>query len=399
MLLVQQLLRSGTSLEELKTTHGINYNITNNKICLNYDQINASESDPVACQCRGLILRVDTFDVVACPMFRFFNMGQGNAAVVDFNSALVEEKMDGSCIVVYWDQEQNIWCSGTRSRSEANVPIDDSGKTFSDLVNIACSKMSQNKTDTLQDFMQNISSGNKDPKQYTFVFELTSPLNRIVCSYNNFKLTLLAVRNNTTLQEEDPKLWSSPKYNLETPKLYHFNNINHLIQIIREWNPLVHEGVVLKDTNFNRIKVKNPSYLALNHMRDSLMKSIRGCIEIILLEKDDDIISIVPEFVKKKIEYIKPVIRKVFTTTAEDFERLNPITDMKSFALEANQCLWPGALFALKRGKTTDLKTFSLGNHPDKAKISAPAVNTMFELCKKIDPKVGNLEVELSSND
>lgn len=403
-LLVQELLRSGKSLDSLKETNGINYNITKDKVCLNYDQINASESDPVASQCRGLVLRLDSWDVVACPMFRFFNLHQGNAADVDINNAAFEEKMDGTCIIVYWDENQQLWCSGTRSRCEADVPIDDTKITFSGLVKIAVNNMYFSKNTTaycvklisLQDFMSAMNSvNNSNKKQYTFVFELTSPINRIVCKYNKIELTLLAVRNNITLKEEKSSLWNNEDFGLKTPKLYEFNNINHLTQVIVDWNPIDHEGVVIKDKNFNRVKVKNPAYLALNHMRDSLMKSIRGCIEIILLGKEDDIVGVMPEFVMKKIEYLKPIIKEVLLRTQKEYDEIKEIQDMKTFALEAQKKLWPSAMFALKRGKTTDLKTFSLGNQKNSVKIPSPAINTMLELCKVIDPKITNLELEL----
>jgi hypothetical protein len=394
-LLAQEYLRSGKTLEELKTDHGVKSHITNGKICLNYDQIEAREDDLLACQCRGLILRESGFDVVACPMFRFFNIEQGNAANIDINTAAFEEKMDGTCIIVYWDNIKNTWCVGTRGRAEADVNIDESGITFSQLVDTACSKMRESNC-TINDLMNDIKDDSKsETKNHTFVFELTSPINKIVCQYNEIKLTLLAVRNNVTLQESNPCLWSAPKFGLKTPQLYKFQNINHLIQVIREWNPYEHEGIVVKDSNYNRVKVKNPAYLALNHMRDSLAHSLKGIIELILLGKEDDVVQMLPEFISRKINYLKPVVREVLVRTQADYDELNHIDNMKEFAIEAQKRLWPGALFALKRNKTTDLKTFSLGNQNDKSKIPLPAINTMLELCKIIDPKVANLDLEL----
>lgn len=96
MLLVQMYLQSGKTLEDLKTEHGVKSHETNDKVCFNYDQLEARNSDPLASQCRGLVLRKDTWEVVACPMFRFFNLEQTEvAADIDWASAVFEEKMDG----------------------------------------------------------------------------------------------------------------------------------------------------------------------------------------------------------------------------------------------------------------------------------------------------------------
>jgi len=226
-------------------------------------------------------------------------------------------------------------------------------------------------------------------RERTFIFELTSPANRIVCKYETIKLTLLAVRNNKTLKEEPPELWVFHDKAITTPKLYSFNNVNHMIQVIRDWNPEEHEGIVVKDNNFNRIKVKNPSYVAFNHMRDSLSTSLRGCIEVILLGKDDDVIPMMPDMIAKRIITLKPLVREVLKQTEQDYAELKDIEDIKTYALAAKEKLWPAALFALKRGKTSDLKTLSLGNDRGAgSKIPSNAANTMLELCRRVGSDV-----------
>jgi len=397
-LLVQKYLRSGKTLEELHQDHGVKSYVCNGKIGLNYE---AKNTDPVACECRGLILREGSYDIVACPMFRFFNMEQGDvAAKIDWNQAAFEEKIDGSAIIVY--NFQNKWMCGTRGRPEADGTIDDGDLKFSDLVEAAVHAMNPGKN--LQDLMNDMQSVETDPDgslvkaaDRTFVFELTSPVNRIVCKYQTIKLTLLAVRNNKNLKEESPEGWELESYGLTTPKLYDFNNVNHMIQVIRDWNPEDHEGVVVKDFYFNRIKVKSPSYCAFNKMRDSLSTSLRGCIEVILLGKDDDVIPMMPDMIAKRIVALKPLVREVLKQTERDYAELKDIEDMKTFAFSAKEKLWPAALFALKRNKTPDLKTFSLGNDRGAgAKIPSNATNTMLELCRKVSPEVvGGLKLSI----
>jgi len=398
MLLVQKYLMSGKTLDDLQSEHGVKHHVTNGKVVLNYDQIEARDSDPLSQQCRGLVLRERDWSVVACPMFRFFNKEQeAIAAEIDWNTAQYEEKMDGSCIIVYYDEDQYKWCCGTRGRCEADADAHDAGMTFSQLVESAINWMvaragafTFDKV-TLSGFME---KGGAD-KNKTYVFELTSPLNRIVCKYDNFTLTLLAVRDNRSLKESDPRdhVGGFEFFGLKTPEIYEFNNVNHLIQVIRDWSPEDHEGIVVKDAQFNRIKVKNPAYVAFNHLNQSLSTSLRGCIEVILVGKDDDVIPMMPDFIANRIRKLKSAVQEVLARTQKDFDELKDIDDMKTYALEAQKRLWPGALFALKRGKTPDLKTFALGNKEDVSKIPSTATNSMLALCRKIDPDIAKLEI------
>lgn len=401
-LLVQDYLRSGKSLEDLNAEHGVKSTITNGKISLNYDQIEASNGDQLACQCRGLILRENTYEIVACPMFRFFNIEQKEfAANIDWPSAAYEEKLDGTCLIVYFDNCQNIWRSATRSRSEADCGIDGSDVTFSMLANEICRSMynkhhSVNLNKNLNDLMDSTQRLHPEIniKTKTFIFELTSPINRIVCQYNDSKLTLLAVRDNISLEEEDPNFWNAKEeFGILTPQLYYFNDVSHMVEVIRSWDPKEHEGVVVKDKYWNRVKVKNPAYLAYNHMRDSLATSMRGCAEVILLGKDDDVVGMMPDMIANRILKLKPAIAKVIEITTKDYDELKHIQNMKEFALEAQKRLWPAALFALKRGKTKDLRAFSLGNRTDVSKIPQNATDSILELAKKIDPEIGKLMV------
>lgn len=385
-LLVQSFLRSGNSLEQLYLEHGVKSYVQNRKISLSYDQIEARDSDPLSQQCRGLILREGSFDIVAAPMFRFFNLEQtGLCSSIDWDSAAFEEKLDGTLIIAYYDDEASLWFCATRSRPEADVPVDNGTKTFTDLVNITVER--RFGFPNLRSLLEMKGSGLKNK---TFCMELCSPLNRIVCDYPDFSLTMLAVRDNISLLEHDPKQYAE-MLGIPNIKTYSFQNVSEVVEAVRQWDPKDHEGLVVKDGEFRRIKVKNPAYVAYNHMRDSLSTSIRGCMEVILLGKDDDVIPMVPEFIGDRIKKLKPVVAKVLQQTNQDYEELKNIEPMKDFALAAQQRLWPAALFALKRAKTSDLLLFAQGNNPEIAKIPTSSVDTMLMLCQKIDPTIKDI--------
>lgn len=113
-LLIQDYLRSGKTLEDLVVEHGVYSKITNGKIALSYDQLEAKNTDPIACECRGLVLEENTYNIVAFPLMRFFNDSQVDLIPKDFDweSAKYQTKMDGCCdedtVLITEDGEKTI---------------------------------------------------------------------------------------------------------------------------------------------------------------------------------------------------------------------------------------------------------------------------------------------------
>lgn len=384
-LLIQEKLISGISLDDIKYEHGVKYHETNGKICFNYDQIESKPSDKLANQCRGLVLQKDTWEILACPFFRFFNLDQeGVAAPINWSTAEFQSKLDGTLIYVYFDYNQNKWCSGTRSRAEADGNINNSSSTFSDLVNHTCTEMYGKKTD-LQDLMSN------SDKQHTYMFELTTPVNQVVCQYNDFKLTLLGVRDNISILEKNPNPSYFKDFNITTPSVFKFDNLNHMYEVFKNWSPKEYEGVVVKDHLFNRVKVKTPSYLALHHMTDSLQSSLRGCAELILLGKDDDIVPMMSNYISNRIIKLKGAINKVFSITYNDFNHIKHISDKKEFALKATKCLWPAALFSLKTNKINNLEDLFMKDYLKTGSFNTSQIKNLIFLCEKVDNSIKNI--------
>lgn len=374
---VQTYLRSGKSLEDLKNDHGVNYFVQNGKISLSYNQILVKDDDELSQQCRGLILRDQTFDVVAVPMFRFFNIEQTTiAAEIDWSTASIEEKLDGTLVIVYYDHVMGRWFSATRSRPEADVPIDTYSFTFSNLFEMALQKLTKVNEMDLQLFMSEMS------RDLTYCFELCTPLNRIVCAYGDFFVHLLAVRDNISFQEQHPSGFAKI-LGIPQPKTYSFSGLAELLTIIRSWNPEEHEGVVVKDSCFRRVKIKSPAYVAYNHIRDKLSTSIRGCVEIIILGKDDDVTHILPEFIVHRIAKIKTAMKAFLAQTQADFDSIKHLEDKKEFAMAATKCVWPSALFALHQKKVS-----SLDEHVLKHTESNSGLDTIYGFCRKIDPSL-----------
>jgi hypothetical protein len=101
------------------------------------------------------------------------------------------------------------------------------------------------------------------PPLWTFMFELTSPYNKIIVPYRETKLTLLGCRDPQGI-EHTPE-WAVKNFALsfETPKIYPLKNIDEVIAYCQSVNTNDREGVVVQDEYFNRIKIKTDHYRSL----------------------------------------------------------------------------------------------------------------------------------------
>jgi hypothetical protein len=398
-LLVQEYLETH-SFGDLAREHGVyaSFNETGYKFSLNYDQIEAKEDDPLAQECRGLILSAEygsffvsrknatplvlekmvpgKTKILAYPMKRFFNHGQGAAANVNWSDPklAVLEKLDGTLCIVYWDPFINKWCVATRSVPEADLLMDNGIYTFRTLFERALTNTCGFAFD---EFTRGLNSS------ITYCFELTSPYNRIVVYYPEPRVALLAARRLYGDLEEfdlqDEYTTNTIGYHQDSfdqlggvpvVKSYTYNTIDELVNWVSSLNPMEHEGVVVRDSKFNRIKIKNAAYVAYNKIRDTLATSERNCVELILAEKDDDVIPMLPEEIVKNLQKIKvgvvAAIKQYDIAYQQAFTEANAIKpgDKKTFAIliTQNNKFWTAPFFQMFDGKASSMKDFIMKN-------------------------------------
>lgn len=335
MMNVQNYLLTHT-LNDLARDHGVyaRFSTKNpHKFTLNYDQLEARDADPVSQECRGLVLATPTAlgsmdvvvghtDVLARPMNRFFNYGQGAAADVDFDApgTVIYEKLDGTLCILYFDPFLSDWCVATRSVPDADLPMDGFGnQTFSDLFWKA---YQQTKPQDYPGAWE---------KSLTYCLELCTPENQIVVRYNDYKVYLLAVRETATGHEHDPSVHADYLGVLAAPT-YKLGSTTELLNFVSGREPSQFEGVVVCDPYFRRVKIKNAGYLALNKIKDSVAKSPRAVMEIILLGQEDDVMPLVAPHVQERILTLKDKLRNLIHTVDAEYDQIyHP--DRKTFAL------------------------------------------------------------------
>ena len=142
----------------------------------------------------------------------------------------------------------------------------------------------------------------------TYMFELTTPRNRIVVAYEGFGITLLAARKTASGKELLPAFVQAQVKVPAAPR-FRFSSLEEMVDFVSDRDPTKHEGIVACDHLFRRVKIKNAGYLALNRVRDSVMNSPRGLIELILLEKLDDALPLFSEEIVKRAEALRESFR------------------------------------------------------------------------------------------
>lgn len=334
--------------------------IYDKKMLLKYDQINSSMGELEVQECRGIVLEKDTLKVMSMPFTKFFNAAEGHAATIDWDTARVLEKCDGSMIQLYYDWHKDEWFAGTTGTAEGEGEVNNKmGTTFNSLF-----------WDTMAKYEG--FDKNKLEKEICYIFELTTPYNIVVKPHGESSVTLLAARNMVTLEE-----WSfhvlgvlAEKLGVPLVKSYDLNatNVGHLLKTFEEmiWHD---EGYVVVDDKFNRIKVKNPAYVAVHHLKSKTAE--HNIIGVVKTNEVDEFASTFPER-REELYALKENYDKLVVRLEEGWEELKTrkpknITpkEKKKFAMavfEVTERLdiktFTGLYFGLNDGKVETVKEY-----------------------------------------
>jgi RNA ligase len=236
--------------------------------------------DDVTKQCRGLVTDNEG-NVVARPFKKFFNIEENqHTSTEQFD---VYEKMDGSLGILF--NYKGEWVLATR------------GSFTSD--------QSVKGTELLQKY--DYQRLNPD---YTYLFEIIYPENRIVCTYDFEDLVLLGMIH--TESGDEVNVHSGNNEDVRFKNL--LNNLGFNIvrkyDGISDYSYLKHaisdnrEGFVVRFSNGDRMKIKGEEYLRLHKIMTNL--STTGVWEVLSSGgKMEDYLKDVPdEFYKKVKQYV-----------------------------------------------------------------------------------------------
>lgn len=236
--------------------------------------------DEITLSCRGLVTDNEG-NVVARPFKKFFNIEENkHTPTEEFD---VYEKMDGSLGILF--NYKGEWVLATR------------GSFTSD--------QSVKGTELLQKY-----DYNRLNPDYTYLFEIIYPENRIVCTYDFEDLVLLGMIH--TKDGDEVNIHSGNE------DIRFKNLLNNLgFNIVRKYDGISdysylkqtisnnREGFVVKFSNGDRIKIKGEEYLRLHKIMTNL--STTGVWEVLSTGgKMEDYLKDVPdEFYKKVKMYVQ----------------------------------------------------------------------------------------------
>jgi len=291
-------------LQILQNDYKVRVSEKNGLILLKYHQFNTPKCH-LTNQCRGVVLDATTFDIVCRGFYRFFNAGEPQAHAIDWQTAVITEKVDGSLIRFYY--HDNKWCiatSGCIDACDSSLPTQvlNECTNFGDLV-----------VSHLLEGESSLAFLDKFNKNYTYLFELVSVYNRVVVPYDKTNMYYLCRMNNLTGTED-----SECVLGFNTPQSHDFSNLNDCVEASQKLG-YDEEGYVVRDKNFNRIKIKSPEYVLAHHVRGEGGLTIKKILALFESGEDVEFLSYFPEYLPN-FEKVKKAIQAYVSLCVQALE-------------------------------------------------------------------------------
>ena len=276
MLNLQTFIRENENWRELISEKPYCIKVTEKEglVCFKYSQIDSDFNEPLVRECRGIILEKDTWNVVAYAFNKFFNFGESYADEIDWASARVLEKVDGSLIKVYY---YNGWRVGTNSTIDADDAklLAPPYETFMDLFSAAAD-------------ICGLDYNKLDP-HYTYIFELRSPYNKVVVPYEDIRIIHIGTRNNITCEEVEVDI------GIEKPKQYMLSSLDDCIAMAATFD-FTKEGFVVVDKDYHRVKVKSEDYVRVHRLANNGSITLERAIDLIRMNELEEFLVYCPQY-------------------------------------------------------------------------------------------------------
>lgn len=261
--------------ESLHKDYGIRIKKEDSLAIFSYN-VECDFKNPIVQEARGIIIDYEKIEVVCWPFRKFGNYTESYADKIDWNNAVVLEKVDGSIIKLWFNEKTEKWQFSTNGMINADNATTDGYNSvkYGDIIRSA-----SNYNDIPFDSLN---------KEYTYIFELVSPQTRVVVKYDATELYHLGTRSNKTGIEYNIDI------GIKKPKSYSINSLEDCIKAAVELNKgcesddeIANEGFVVVDKNWNRVKVKSPDYIMLHRLKHNDGISKKDAITTLLYIKGD----------------------------------------------------------------------------------------------------------------
>lgn len=272
-------------------------------VMFKYNQIESDFNNPIVREARGIIFRKGEWDNPVCWAFnKFGNYGEGWVEDIDWSTAFVSEKIDGSLMKVWWDGEWKISTNGTIDAYKAELGdarMTNFGKYFTTAI--------LQYYPTCSNFLCELDT------DLTYMFELVGPYNRIVIPYDEPAIYFLGARNKYTGEEFNCSTLVAGSLNMgrfHLPKQYPLTSIDDCVDIAGtlSWD---NEGFVACDAQFNRVKIKSPAYVMAHFARNNNVITRKHLINIVVNNEIEEFLCYASDY-KAEIDACKALIDKYY---------------------------------------------------------------------------------------
>lgn len=273
----------------VKTQHY--YKNDKHYVMFTYNQVKSDFKNDIVRECRGIIFREGEWTKPVCHAFdKFGNYQESYVPKIDWNSAKVTEKVDGSLIKVWYNSDIDDYTISTNGTINAfNAPLNCvKYKNFGELF-----VSSVDKTKLIKIC--------KKHKKQTYIFELVSPYNRIVVPYNETCLYFLGERNVEDLLTSFTDSECTKDFltvGVKIPKVYNLSTFEDVVLASKEL-PWDEEGYVVHDKKNNRIKIKSPNYVLAHYARNNNVVTKKYLIDVILKGEKEEFLTYCADYNKE----------------------------------------------------------------------------------------------------
>jgi RNA ligase len=232
--------------------------------------------------CRGVVVDFNTKRILTKPFRKFFNLGESHAPSISElerkKGFWVTEKLDGSFIMVYFDETTKQFYTTTKGSLDSEQGL---------WAQSRLPKSVQNK---------------ELVTKYTLMFEMISKEHQIVIPYDKIGyeegLYLIGVRENISEKLFDPVQVAefAKEYDLRTYKTFTYKNLQSIVDDVKIL-PYTSEGYVIRFMGEElMVKVKSSEYLRVHRFLSSL--SDKNLLDIMIAGEEQTIhdnLGVVPE--------------------------------------------------------------------------------------------------------
>ena len=272
-------------------------------VMFKYNQIESDFNNPIVREARGIIFRKGEWDNPVCWAFnKFGNYGEAWVEDIDWTTAFVSEKIDGSLIKVWWDGDWKISTNGTIDAFKAEVS------------DIRVSNFGTYFTETLLKYYPTCSNFLCElMSDFTYMFELVGPYNRVVVPYEEPAIYFLGARDKYTGEEFTCNSLTAGSLNMgrfKLPKQYPLTSLNECIKFAEtfEWEQ---EGFVAADACGKRVKIKSPAYVMAHYARNNNVITRKHLINIVVNNEIEEFLCYASDY-KAEIDACKALIDKYY---------------------------------------------------------------------------------------